>query len=99
MNKTVALACQFSALLCISSAAAAQDVAITNVRIVVGTGSVIESGTIVVRGGKIASGGPGAGSSAHPPGVPVINRPRMTAAPRAIHRPQHPDKLTADPRR
>ena len=35
--------------------AAAQDVAITNVRIVVGTGQVIESGTIVVRGGTIAS--------------------------------------------
>ena len=30
--------------------AAAQDVAITNVRIIVGTGQVIESGTIVVRG-------------------------------------------------
>jgi imidazolonepropionase-like amidohydrolase len=32
-----------------------QDIAITNVRIVVGTGQVIESGTIVVRGGRIAS--------------------------------------------
>ena len=35
-------------------AATAQDVAITNARIIVGNG-VIESGTIVVRGGKIVS--------------------------------------------
>ena len=34
-------------------AASAQDVAITNARIVVGTGQVIDSGTIVVRGGTI----------------------------------------------
>jgi imidazolonepropionase-like amidohydrolase len=35
--------------------ALAQDVAITNARIILGTGQVIESGTIVVRGGRIAS--------------------------------------------
>ena len=40
--------------------AAAQDVAITNARVIVGTGAVIESGTIIVRGGKIASVSPGA---------------------------------------
>ena len=38
-----------------AGSAAAQDVAITNVRVIVGTGPVIESGTIIVRGGKIAS--------------------------------------------
>src|SRR5271167_582195 len=42
-----------------ASALAAQDVAITNVRIIVGNGvgngAVIPSGTIIVRGGKIAS--------------------------------------------
>ena len=35
--------------------AAAQDVAITNARVIVGNGTVIDSGTIVVRGGKIVS--------------------------------------------
>jgi imidazolonepropionase-like amidohydrolase len=39
---------------------AAQDLTITNARIVVGNGSVIERGSIVVRGGKIASVGAGA---------------------------------------
>ena len=43
-----------------SNPAAAQDVAITNARIIVGSGQVIDSGTIVVRGGKIASVGAGA---------------------------------------
>jgi len=36
---------------------AAQDLVISNARIIVGTGSVIESGTLVVRGGRIASVG------------------------------------------
>ena len=36
-------------------AAAAQDAAITNARIIVGSGQVIESGTILVRGGRIVS--------------------------------------------
>jgi len=34
---------------------AAQDLTITNARIVVGNGTVIEKGSIVVRGGKIES--------------------------------------------
>jgi len=33
----------------------AQDVAITNARIIVGSGQVIDSGTIIVKGGKIVS--------------------------------------------
>jgi imidazolonepropionase-like amidohydrolase len=37
-----------------ASSAAAQDVAITNARIIVGDGTVIDSGTIVVRDGRIA---------------------------------------------
>ena len=36
---------------------AAQDVAITNARIIVGNGAVVPSGTIVVRGGKIVFAG------------------------------------------
>ncbi len=37
---------------------AAQDLTITNARIVVGNGAVIERGSIVVRAGKIVSGLP-----------------------------------------
>ena len=39
----------------VCSARVAQDVAITNVRTITVTGPVIESGTVIVRGGKIAS--------------------------------------------
>ena len=44
-----------AAALCLSAAAGAQDVTITNARILDGTGKVIERGSVVVRGGKIAS--------------------------------------------
>jgi imidazolonepropionase-like amidohydrolase len=39
---------------------AAQDLTLTNVRIVVGNGTVIERGSIVVRAGRIVSAAPGA---------------------------------------
>src|SRR5262249_37329093 len=42
----------------------AQDLTITNARIVVGNGSVIERGSIVVRGGKIVSVAAGEPSAA-----------------------------------
>ena len=45
------------ALLC-TRPLSAQDVAITNARIVVGNGTVIDSGTVIVRGGKIVSVAP-----------------------------------------
>src|SRR6266508_2528918 len=38
----------------------AQDLTITNVRVIVGNGQVIERGTIVIRNGRIASTGAGA---------------------------------------
>jgi imidazolonepropionase-like amidohydrolase len=41
----------------------AQDVAITNARVIVGNGQVINSGTIVVRGGKIVAVSAGGGST------------------------------------
>ena len=50
-------------LLCLTAAAfaplQAQDVTITNARIIVADGTVIERGSIVVRGGKIVSVAPG----------------------------------------
>jgi imidazolonepropionase-like amidohydrolase len=44
--------------------AAAQDLVITNVRVIVGNGQVVDQGNIVVRGGRIVS----AGSAAAPAG-------------------------------
>ncbi len=55
---------------------AAQDLVITNVRIIVGNGTVIEQGSIVVRGGRIASVAAGAASV---PGVQTIDARGMTA--------------------
>jgi imidazolonepropionase-like amidohydrolase len=96
MKRALALACQFAALVCLPSLAAAQDLAITNVRIVVGTGSVIENGTIVVRGGKITSVGPGRVSPANPQGVTVINGAGMTAVPGYIDGHKHVNSFNAD---
>ena len=70
----------------IAGSAAAQDIAITNVRIIVGSGPVIESGTIVVRGGRIASAGAGA---ANTQGLRVIDGRGMTAMPGFIDGHKH----------
>lgn len=59
-----------------ASVLAAQDLAITNVRIIVGTGRVIEQGTIVIRGGRIASAS--AGNTAAP-GVRALDGRGLTA--------------------
>ena len=55
---------------------AAQDLVISNARIIVGTGQVIQQGTIVVRGGKIASVAAGTVPSS---GLKVIDARGMTA--------------------
>ena len=67
--------------------AAAQNVAITNVRIIVGSGQVIESGTIIVRDGKIVTvtGGP----AQVPQGLQVINGRGMSAMPGIIDGHKH----------
>jgi imidazolonepropionase-like amidohydrolase len=54
----------------------AQDLVITNARIIVGTGQVIEQGAIVVRGGRIATVSAGPASA---PGLKVIDAKGMTA--------------------
>ncbi len=66
--------------------AAAQDVAITNARVIVGNGPVIESGTIVVRGGKIVSVSAG---PADTQGLTTIDAKGMSAMPGFIDGHKH----------
>src|SRR6516165_1704480 len=63
----------------------AQDVAITNARIVVGNGTVINSGTLIVRGGKIVSVSAGAATQ----GLKTIDAKGMTAMPGFIDAHRH----------
>ena len=67
-------------------ASRAQDAAITNARIIVGTGQVIESGTILVRGGKIVSVTAGAAPTQ---GLRVIDAKGMSAMPGFIDSHKH----------
>src|SRR4029434_2134493 len=69
-----------------SSPAAAQDVAITNARIIVGSGQVIDSGTIIVRGGKIVSVTAG---TAPTQGLRTIDAKGMSAMPGFIDSHKH----------
>jgi imidazolonepropionase-like amidohydrolase len=70
----------------LAQSAAAQDVAITNARIVVGNGTVIDSGTVIVRGGKIVSVSQGA---ANTQGLRTIDAKGMTALPGFIDAHRH----------
>ncbi len=65
---------------------AAQDVAITNARIIVGNGPVIPSGTIIVRGGKIVSV---AAVAVNTQGLQVIDAKGMAAMPGFIDAHKH----------
>jgi imidazolonepropionase-like amidohydrolase len=65
---------------------AAQDATITNARIIVGNGQVIERGSIVIRGGKIAS--VAAGAPAATAGT-VIDAKGMSAMPGFIDAHRH----------
>ena len=65
---------------------AAQDLAITNARIVVGNGTVINSGTLIVRGGKIVSTSAG---PADTQGLKVIDAQGMSAMPGFIDAHRH----------
>ena len=69
-----------------AASAGAQDLAITNARIVVGHGPVIESGTIVVRGGKIASVTAGRAATQ---GLKVVDAKGMSAVPGYIDAHKH----------
>jgi imidazolonepropionase-like amidohydrolase len=59
-----------------ASTLTAQDLLINNVRIIVGTGQVIEQGTILIRGGRIVSAA--AGNTAAP-GVKTVEGKGLTA--------------------
>jgi imidazolonepropionase-like amidohydrolase len=81
MKKFLPLLLSLGAVVCF-----AQDVAITNTRIIVGNGSVVESGTIIVRGGKIVSAGAG---KADTKGLKVIDAKGMSALPGYIDAHKH----------
>jgi imidazolonepropionase-like amidohydrolase len=75
-----------AATLSAATVASAQNAAITNVRIIVGNGPVIESGTLVVRDGKIASVGTG---KVDTKGLTVIDGKGLTALPGFIDDHKH----------
>src|SRR5687768_9873669 len=75
------------ALTLFSGAAPAQELTITNARIIDGTGNVIERGAVVVREGKIESvaAGPPAGSRGR-----VVDAAGKTVLPGFIESHRHP---------
>jgi len=77
-----------AAVVCLGAALhlSAQDLVITNARIIVGSGAVINSGSIVVRGGKIVSASVGA---ANAPGVKTIDAKGMSVMPGFIDAHRH----------
>jgi imidazolonepropionase-like amidohydrolase len=78
MKPTLAAAClSLAATLALTSAAAAQDLVITNARIIVGPGKTIEKGNLVVKDGRIASVSEGPAPRAEK-GATVIKGDGMT---------------------
>src|SRR5687768_10997142 len=73
--------------------ATAQDLVITNVRILVGNGQVVEQGSIVVKGGRIASVGAAAAGT---PNAPTIDGRGLTAMPGFIDAHRHVISGNAD---
>ena len=80
------------AVLIVPAFVAAQDIAITNARIIVGSGQVIDSGTIVVRGGKIVSVTAGAAPTQ---GLRTIDAKGMSAMPGFIDGHKHVNTFDA----
>ena len=78
MNPRIAaLVLSLTAGLSLARAAEAQNLVITNARIIVGPGQVIEKGAVVVKDGKITAVTAGAAPAA-PKGAKVINATGMT---------------------
>jgi imidazolonepropionase-like amidohydrolase len=92
MNSTTGLrlrlfACVLASILSIGAFPLfGQDIAIRNVRIVVGNGAVIETGTIVVRGGRITEIGSGDVGTG---GLETIDAAGLTAMPGFIDAHRH----------
>jgi imidazolonepropionase-like amidohydrolase len=78
MNRTItALFLSLAASLALVSGAAAQNLVISNARIIVGPGQVIEKGAVVIKDGRIASVTAGPAPAA-PKGAKVISATGMT---------------------
>ena len=86
MKRVFVSACLAVTGLIAPTLARAQDVAITNARVIVGSGQVIESGTIIVRGGRIVSVGAGAVPTQ---GLRTIDAKGMSAMPGFIDSHKH----------
>ncbi|MEQ1946955.1 MAG: amidohydrolase family protein [Bryobacteraceae bacterium] len=76
----------FGLLVLLPLALAGQDLAITNAHVIVGNGTVLNSASIVIRGGKIASVTQG---PANAPGVTVIDAKGMSVMPGFIDAHRH----------
>jgi imidazolonepropionase-like amidohydrolase len=78
----------FIFLVCLMGAVtlAAQDLAITNARIIVGNGTIINQGSVVIRGGKIVSVSQGPANAA---GMRVIDAKGMSVMPGFIDGHRH----------
>jgi imidazolonepropionase-like amidohydrolase len=86
MNHKTLLRCLAAAAFGLAATAGAQDITITNARVLDGTGKVIEHGSVVVRGGKIAA--VAAGNPAKPAGR-VIDAGGRTVMPGYIDAHRH----------
>src|ERR1051325_4693045 len=86
MNKLAACLCLALLVAAVPSRVVAQDLVISNARIIVGNGSVIESGTVVVRNGRIASVG---AATPAPAGARQIDARGMTLMPGFIDGHRH----------
>src|SRR5690554_8092264 len=82
------------AALSISAVAGAQDLIVTNARILDGTGRVIERGAVLVRNGRIESV---SADLAAPDGVPVIDARGRTVMPGFIDSHRHVAQFNAGP--
>ncbi|HVY63877.1 MAG TPA: amidohydrolase family protein [Gammaproteobacteria bacterium] len=82
------VAAMLATLACVCGAGrlAAQDLAIDDVRVIAGNGTVIEHGSIVIRGGRIASVGAGAANAG---GLTTIDGRGLSALPGFIDAHRH----------
>jgi len=85
-QKLLRLACSLVFGFGVATTASAQDAAITNARIIVGNGDIIESGTIIVRNGRITDVGSGSMATR---GLATIDGTGMTAMPGFIDAHRH----------